>query len=344
LLKVYKKEVNRMNKILNLALMSMIIGVILISGCAPAKEKPKTSGEVMKVAKYYWPGMYWIEIADSKGWFEEAGLNVELVDTNSDYFKSLQDTADGKIDTQAFYLYDLINYNLDGAELIAVINSDDSSGSEALIAKKEILSIPDLKGKRIGISQGTNLEYELSIALGRNGMQLGDVILIDSPGEQLADIFVNGEVDAILTWQPFANLAAEKGNGRKLFDTSEIQGLAPVVSGFKRSFIESRPNDVQAFVNVWHKTTEFIKENPGEAFPIIADIYDVPVGDVQAFTQDDKILDLAENKIAFSYAAGFESLHGTARQINNFMIDKGITDEQLDSTAFLDARFIRGVE
>ncbi|MBF0398434.1 MAG: hypothetical protein HQK78_16780 [Desulfobacterales bacterium] len=50
--------------------------------------KPKTSGLPIKIARYYWPGYYWKEIADKMGWFKEAGLNVELIDANSDYNKS----------------------------------------------------------------------------------------------------------------------------------------------------------------------------------------------------------------------------------------------------------------
>ena len=114
--------------------------------------------------------------------------------------------------------------------------------------------------------------------------------------------------------------------------------------GFHRSFIEERPGDVQAFVNVWHKTTEFIKENPGEALEIIAEIYDVPFEDVAAFAEGDKILDLRDNKVAFSYAAGFESLHGTAKQINDFMKNNDITDMTLDSIEFIDGQFIREVQ
>ena len=136
-------------------------------------------------------------------------------------------------------------------------------------------------------------------------------------------------------------LKREKANGRKLFDTSEIPGISPNGQTFHRSFIEERPEDVQVYVNVWHKTTQFIKENPKEAFGIIADIYKVTLGEVQAFAQVDKILYLRDNLTAFSYGAGFESLHGTARQINNFMIKEGMIDKQLDSTEFLDARFIR---
>ena len=47
-----------------------------------------------------------------------------------------------------------------------------------------------------------------------------------------------------------------------------------------------------------------------------------------------------DNQVAFSYAAGFESMHGTARRINAFMIASGMTTERLDSLDFLDARFV----
>jgi NitT/TauT family transport system substrate-binding protein len=113
---------------------------------------------------------------------------------------------------------------------------------------------------------------------------------------------------------------------------------------FHETFLQERPEDAQAFVNVWHQVTKFINENPDEAFGIVAERNNVPVEEVIDFANGVKIQDYRENKIAFSYAAGFESLHGTSRQINDFMKDKGITDKTLDSTEFIDARFIRNVE
>jgi NitT/TauT family transport system substrate-binding protein len=323
----------------------LLISVLVlgISGCAPAEEAPTTSGEVMKVAQYFWPGQFWIEIADSKGFFEEAGLNVELVDTNDDYFGSLKSTVDGNIDVNMFVLYDLIDFNAEGADLVSIINVDISAGADTIVSKKEIENVAGLRGKRIGFQKETYTDYMLTVVLERNGLSNKDVTTVEFKAENIQP-FVDGDIDALVTYEPFSSEAIEKGDGRIVFDTSQIPGLIPDVMAFHRSFIDERPNDVQAYVNVWHKTTKFIKEHPDEAFQIIADIYDVPVGDVQAFTQDVKILDLEDNKIAFSYAAGFQSLHGTARQINDFMIEKGITDKTLDSTDFIDARFIRNVE
>jgi NitT/TauT family transport system substrate-binding protein len=325
-----------------LIIVLLLVSLLVIS-CAPAQDVPERSGEVMKVAYEMWPGTYWVQIADSKGWFEEAGLNVELTfDANNDFVASERALADGELDANQLVLYDLLKFRLEGKDLVTVVASDHSFGGDQIIVHSDVIDIASLKGKRVGVNQDSFQEFLLATALKRNGLTLDDIIIIPAKAEDV-DKFINGEVDALVTWEPHASEARENG-GRSIFDSSEVPGLIYVGITFHRSFIEQRPQDVQAYVNVWHKTTEFIKTNPEEAFGIIAKIYDVPIDEVQAFTQQDKILDLADNKITFSYAAGFESLHGTARQMNEFMKDNSITNKTLDTTKFIDARFIRGVK
>jgi NitT/TauT family transport system substrate-binding protein len=328
---------------LNILLGLLIISLFIVS-CAPGEESPQTSGgEVIKVARDYWPGQFWIEIANEKGWFKEAGLNIELVDTAEGFYQSMQDTADGKNDYNNFPLYDLVNFRTQEKDLVMVINTDVSFGADSIVAKKSIERISDLNGKKIGVGKGTFTEYLLSVVLNRNSMTKDEITLVEVSAEN-PQPFIDGTIDAFSTWGQARMEALEKGDGHVIFDTSEIPGILPEGGAFHKSLIEKRPEDVQAFVQVWHRTTGFIKENPDEAFGIIAKKYGESVEEVQAFADEVKILDLKDNKIAFSYAAGFESLHGTARQINDFMKDNGITDENLDSTEFIDARFIRGVE
>jgi NitT/TauT family transport system substrate-binding protein len=330
-----------MNRAISL-LMCLCI-VVLILGCAPAEESLKTSGEVMTVAINYWPGQFWIEIAAEKGWFEEEGLHVELIDTNDDYFKGLQDTVDRNIDVNQFVLFDLIEFNLKDANLVAVINSDISSGADAGVATRDIKNLWDLEGRNVGVQKGTFTEFMLDMILNQYGLSAADVSLIEVASDT-PQPFVDGTVDVLVTWEPHLSVAVQEGNGHIIFDSTNIPGLIPDVHVFKKQFIEERPEDVQAYVNVWHRTTQFIKSNQDESFGIIAEIYKVPVLEVKELAEHARILDLEANKISFSYAAGFESLHGTAKQINEFMIGEGITDKRLDSTEFIDARFIRNVK
>lgn len=327
--------------------MGAILSVLILTGVSACQSEttpsnqPETSGLPMNIAKYYWPGQFWVEIAHNKGWFKEAGLNVVLIDTNPDYFASLADVIEGKIDVNGFSLFDLINFNIAGSDLVMVINADNSTGAEALVAKPGIKSMKALIGKTIGVNKGSYMEYILSEAMDKAGVNKNDVILQDISIELSAEAFNEENIDAVITWEPHVSEIIDNAGGRKLFDTSEIPGISPNGQAFLRRFIDQRPGDVQAYVNVWHKTTQFIKQNPAKAFGIIAQIYDQSPGQVQAFTQQDRILDYRNNIVAFSYGSGFDSLHGVARRINNFLIDNKITDKQLDSTEFIDARFIQ---
>lgn len=326
--------------IIAIALVSIVV-VLLWWANAPRTEEPRISGLPITVARYFWPGQYWIEIAHRKGWFEAAGLNVVLVDTNPDYYGSLKDTLDGKIDINNFTLFDVMNANAGGAELVMIINADISFGAEAIVAGRKIRGISDLRGGTVGVGVETYTEYILDVVLERNGVKPGEVKKVDLGAELAAKEFAGGKLDAVVTWEPVVTEIIESGRGKKLFDTSEIPGLSPNGQVVRRSLMEERPADLQAYVEVWHRTTRFIRENPEEAFGIIAEIYDTPPGEVQAFARLDKILDLRDNQAAFTYAPGFQSLFGSARWINKFLIRHGIMEGQLDSTEFIDGRFIR---
>ena len=329
------------------SILGVIFSVLIlvgVSGCQSETNKsqrPETTDLPITVGTAFWPGMFWLDIARHKGWFEKAGLNVVYVDTNADYVRSLNDMVAGKIDVNGFSLFDLMSFNIAGSDLVMVINADNSIGAEAILSNSEIQDLEGLRNKKVGVSKGGYLEYILDEALARQGIDKSDLKIVDVLPQNVSSELQKTNVDAVVTYEPFVSEILAENVARKLFDTSEIPGISPNGATFHRSFIEERPGDVQAFVDVWHKTTEFIKQNPKEAFSIIANVYDSTPGDVQAFTQTDKILDLRENIVAYSFGSGFESLHGAARKMNNFLIEKGVTDKQLDSTEFIDARFLR---
>lgn len=329
--------------------LPIVLAVILMAGLAVwhfSASRPgwETTGRPLKLARYYWPGFYWIDLADQKGWFREAGLKVELIDANPDYLGSLKDMAAGKMDANCFTLFDLISFNVQGADLVMVVYLDDSRGADALVAARHIQTVTDLRGQKIGVGLGAYTEYILSVVLNRSGLTTKDVTLVDITGEQAPGAFIQGQVDAVQTWEPHAGKALAQGRGRKLFDSSEIPGLSPEGLTFHRSFIRERPGDVQALVQVWHQATRFIQEHPGEAFGIIAGIYRDTPEQVQALARLDKIMDLAENLPAFADSPGFESLYTSARRMNQFLLKKGLTSKQLNLDSLFDARFIRGLK
>ncbi len=329
---------------------AVVIGILLLEGFRPTKmhsanidqSASPTNENPIRIARYYSPGMYWIDIAKQKGWFQEEGLSVQFVDTNSDYYLSIQQMANGElVDVHTFALYDMLMFNIQGTDLVMVVNTDNSFGTEAIVARESISSIHELKGKTIAVSQNSYTEYILDVALSESGLTLNDVTLIDLPAvERGTQSFIEGKYDVIVTWEPYVSVAMSKGGSHSLFDTSQIKGISPNGQVFHQRFLDERPNDVQRYVNVWHTTTEYIKEHRQEAYQIIADTYGTTWEDVAKLESFDKILDLEQNLATLAYSNELQSLHGTVRNINRFMINRGITDKRLDSKVLIERSFI----
>lgn len=338
----------------------LIAAAVLVIGIVAAlllwKQPPpttqavkKTYGKTLKIQSEYWPGVYWVAIADKMGWFKEAGLAVELIDATTDYHQKLQDMVDGKMDENNFTFYDLMQFNAKGADLVAVVNTDVSSGTEGIITDKSYPSLASLKGKKIGTQTDNYLLYILEQALKNNNMSLNDITLVNINPDDAAKELDSKTIDAALTWEPQMSKALEaNAQYHKLFDTSEILGANPSVIAFHKSFIDNYPDTVQAFVDVWHKTTQYILGNSSKAVETIADFYKTSANatkqEAESYMRIDKILNLQQNRTAFTHAAGFTSLHGAAQQLNRYMLDRKLIDHEVNSADFLNPQFIRTVK
>lgn len=325
------------------ALLSFALAACLaLAGCERAQEAAP-AGPPVRVGASYWPGQYWVDIAHRKGWFKEAGLDVEWVDTNADYFGSFDRLVEGKLDLVNMTQFDFLLYNARGKRLVGFLSTDYSSGADALIARPGIGAVRDLAGKRLALSKGTYLEYIWTVVAERAGLAPAAVTLVDAPGEKAHELLRRGEADAILTWEPFASQGLAAVKGARLFDSSMIPGVSWSIFAARPELLEKREAELHKFVQVWQRATQFIRDKPEEAFAIVAEVNGKTAAEVRAFAAQDHILDLRDNLLAFSYAAGFESLHGSSRRMLDFMAAQGIARERSDTGALFDARFVRAL-
>jgi NitT/TauT family transport system substrate-binding protein len=68
-----------------------------------------------------------------------------------------------------------------------------------------IESIRDLQGKKIGVTLTTISEFYLGRTLELNGLKIKDVILVDTKAADGEEALISGEVDAVVTWEPWVN-------------------------------------------------------------------------------------------------------------------------------------------
>jgi ABC-type nitrate/sulfonate/bicarbonate transport system substrate-binding protein len=135
-------------------------------------------------------------------------------------------------------------------------------------AVDKIKSITALKGKRIGVTKGTASEYLLSTLLAIEGLTMEDIKLHHYKPEVLIQSFRSGEVNAILTWEPFAFQASQLlGNEIKIHDTKSLGTLS-------FNLISLRANNqlvekAKCIIQGLRTAINYIASNPEESKKII---------------------------------------------------------------------------
>src|SRR6187431_612277 len=107
------------------------------------------AAEPLKVAYSDWPGFTLIEVAKQKGWFKEAGIEVELL--WFDYLPSIDAFTAGKVDAVTVVAADAIVSGANGAKSKFIAVLDYSNGNDMIIGKAGIDSIKALKGQKVGL-------------------------------------------------------------------------------------------------------------------------------------------------------------------------------------------------
>ena len=97
----------------------------------------------LKIGYSDWPGFTILEVAKQKGWFKDAGLDVDLV--WFDYLPSLDAFAAGKVDAVTAVATDALVNGANGAKSKIIALLDYSDGSDMIIGKPGIESIKDLE-------------------------------------------------------------------------------------------------------------------------------------------------------------------------------------------------------
>jgi NitT/TauT family transport system substrate-binding protein len=243
----------------------MVLALLMISG-------PALAGEPIKLGMSTWLGYAPLYLAKEKGFFQKRGIEVEVVVIESpadrraafaaDKIQGMATTVDTHVMTAAAE---------NPIPVKQVLALDDSHGGDGIVAKKEIKTIKDLKGKTVAAQLGAGASYFwLNYVLNQNGLKLSDLKAVDMKAGDAGAAFVAGKVDAAVTWEPWLSKAKETPFGSVLLASDKTPGIIVDSLAFKPAFLKTRGADVKKIVAAWNEAVKFAAENPKEADAIMA--------------------------------------------------------------------------
>lgn len=278
--------------------------------------------EPLKIVYSDWPGWVAWEIPIQKGWFKEAGVEVEF--TWFDYVPGMEAFAAGQMDAVSMTNGDaLVIGATSNKPSVAIIINDYSNGNDMIIAKPGINSLKDLVGKRIGIEVGFVDHLLLLHGLKEIGLEESDVTLVNVPTNETPQALAAGGVDAIGAWYPSSHAALRAAPGAKsIYTSKEVPGLIYDVLYVSQESLATRRADWMKVVGVWYRTMDWIKksENKDEALQILAARVQTNPKEYATIFEGTHLLSLDEALEAWKNSDELSSIYGSSKYADAFNV------------------------
>lgn len=306
----------------------LVVLVLLLSAC-----EEKKSAETLKVGISPWPGYEPLALAADKNFFK-TDIRIIRFSTPEDSYRALRD---GVIDVAAFTADEVFHYaEVRNAPKIFLI-LDISNGADAIVAKKEINDISDLKGKRLGVEGSALGHYVInrSFDFSKN-IKLDDITLKYVPIGKQSQAFKNDEVDAVVTYEPSKSLLIAQG-AHVIFDSSQIPNEIVDVLVTNNETINTRSQDLKSLVDGWFRSLQYINDNKDLAMEELAiaegtnkDDFIRSFSDIKIPSKEENIKMIGENG----------TLVKPLQRLSDLMYEKKSLDTKIDIAPILDHRIL----
>jgi NitT/TauT family transport system substrate-binding protein len=209
-----------------------------------------------------------IFVAQQQGLFAKYNLNVEFIPAGSAPERDqliASSQADGMINEVLSAMF----FNKEAVRVQVVRYARAASSGAALFtllaSKDSGMSAPaDLKGKTIGISEGTIIAYVTERILAAEGVPPAEVKLVSVPkiDARLA-LLKSGELNAAVLPEPLASVAALDGAKPILADTTHPEYSFSTLT-FRKEVLDANPEAVRSFLKGIEDAVDLINADPGK--------------------------------------------------------------------------------
>lgn len=239
--------------------MNLSRRIVLLASLALAALPLALTAAHLKVGYSDWPGYTAFEIAVQKGWFKDAGVDVEF--DWFDYGPSIDAFSAGKIDADCIVASDALGAGAAGAASKFIAILDFSEGSDMIVGKPGIKSLKDLKGQKVAIEFGLVEHFLLLEGLKRNGLTQNDVVLVNTPTNNMPQTLTSGQVAAVGAWYPISGQALTAAPGSKpLFTSADAKGLVYDVLAVNPSSLAANHDDWVKIAAIYYKCVAYLKD------------------------------------------------------------------------------------
>ncbi len=254
----------------------LVLGIAVIAGfgagCLQLAPESQAADQVtVAYSPYESTALLWI--AQDRQFFGDHGINVTLRRYDSGA-ASLEGVLKGEADLSVGVTEFPVVRKVFQKAGIRILGTIDRGEYNYLVARRDrgIETPADLKGKRVGTALGTIAEFHLGRFLVLHGMNMKDITLVDAKTpEEWINATADGQVDAMVTSQPYADAAGERlGTNAVFWSVQSSQPLFALIVATD-GWTGGHEDTIRRFLLAFADAEEYLAHNPGGARAIVQD-------------------------------------------------------------------------
>lgn len=305
---------------------TMLSGIGLMSCSRP---KP-----AIRIASNIWPGYEFLFLAREQGHLNKELVRMVELPSASVCLEAL---SSGTVEGACLTLDEVLTAQAGGLHLKVVAVLDVSMGADVVLAHSNIKTLQELKGKRVGVEKSAVGAVMLYSALEKAGLEISDIQIKHMNVNHHRDAFLNGEVDALVTFEPVVSQLA-KTNPNKLFTSADIPGRIVDVIAIREEVLESMPEAVRQLVAAHFWALEKYLAEPQAMSSIMAPRLKVEPSEVPQLYTDIKLPKVEANHKLLR--GDMPLLETSTKELTQIMISAKLLPKNFKLLKISDGRFL----
>ncbi|MEG3849200.1 ABC transporter substrate-binding protein [Microcoleus sp. herbarium19] len=239
----------------------------LTNACNPWQNQPL---KPLRVGITSWVGFDIAFYAEPSGILKQRGVEVELI-----RFENQQDASRavmrGALDAAFVSLWDVMQAEPGDGTPLVLMTTNISAGADGIVAKPEIKSVADLRGKKVGAKLGTVNHLILLEALIAHKIKPSEVQILDYSNDVAAEKIETGGIDAAVLWQPLLGEIAKKIKGNALYTTKQVDSLVIDILMSSDSRVKAKKAQLKQLMLAWFDVMHAVETSPTKVFETVGE-------------------------------------------------------------------------
>ena len=276
----------------------------------------------------------------TEGIYEEAGFDVEKI-TLQRGSEALQALLAGQVDFAEIAPAALIAAVAKGADLRVIgVHSHGYYGKLiASEANKDLKTLEDFKGKKIGLQFGTGVHTTFMIILQKLGLSPSDFELSNLRVSDMPTAMQSNSFDAVVGWEPMMTRIVSAGFGHEVISSRDFEEAAgvyyPLLLATRPALVEEDAQLVQNYVTAWRRAQKFVETQRDKTVAVLKG----ELGDIAGKLDDETIKSLLYSGTSYDTVVlpdvGINEMH----DISAYFVQEGVIDARPDIEALIDMSF-----